>query len=92
MCCDRNALRLWLTRALWTGAVLSVVALLSGSVWGLLRIAGDRGGAAGAKGVFLVAAAFWGLAFVAVVVLTALCLIVEEEQVDAEDGGLKNEK
>ncbi|MFQ5732988.1 MAG: hypothetical protein ACE5KM_13690 [Planctomycetaceae bacterium] len=80
MCCDRTRLRQWLARALWTGAVLAVVALLSGCVWGLLRVTGDAAGAAGAKGVFLVAATAWGLTFVAVVVLSALCQIVDEEQ------------
>lgn len=79
MCCDRNALRTWLARALWTGAVLTVVALLAGCVWGLLNAAGDDAGSAGAKGVFVVAAAMWGLTFVGVVVLTALCQIAGEE-------------
>ena len=77
MCCDRDALRRWLIRALWTVAILTVVVLLSGCVWGVLVLADDATGAAGAQGVFLVAVTMWALTFGGIVVITALCQIVD---------------
>jgi len=59
--------------------VLTIVALLSGGIWGLLAAANDVRGAAGAQGVFLVAVVFWVLDVMGIVLLTALLQFVEPE-------------
>lgn len=75
-----------ISRSLWAGAVLTVLLVISGGLWGILHAVRDGAGAAGAKGVFLVVGACWFLDFVTLVVLTAVCQLrqteTEEETTD----------
>lgn len=73
---DPTRLRGVIIAALWSGAALLLVFAVAGVLWAILRLAGDAQGAAGAKGVTLVAAALWCLDFVVLVVLLALAEIV----------------
>lgn len=68
-----------MARSLWSGAVLSALALVSGLLWGLLGALRDVGGSQGAKGVFLTVAVLWIVNFIALVVLTALCQLTGQE-------------
>jgi hypothetical protein len=65
-------LRRLIPLSLWTGAALLIVAAVAGALWGILQLAGDAQGAAGAKGVTLVAVVLWVLDFVGLVVVLAL--------------------
>jgi hypothetical protein len=61
----------WIWRALLSTAALSLVVLVSAALWGLLVLFGDLAGAAGARGVAIVASILWGAAFVTIVALLA---------------------
>ena len=63
--------RFWIGRLFWTGAVLTFVGLLACTISLVLQAVGDRGGATGVWGVFLVAASAWVIDFVALVALLA---------------------
>lgn len=63
--------RFWIGRLFWTGAALTFVALLAGVISLVLRAVGDRNGASGVWGVFLVAASAWVIDFVSLVALLA---------------------
>lgn len=75
----RERLHRWIARSLWTGAGLTIVTLVAGLLWAVLASAGDVAGHAGAKGVFLTTLILWGLNFVTLVVLIALCQLVDDE-------------
>ncbi len=68
-------LRRLIVATLTAGAVLLLVLAAAGAMWGVLQLAGDVQGAAGAKGVTLVTAVLWCLDFVALVALLALAEI-----------------
>lgn len=81
----RDRIRRWIARALWTGGGLTIVVAVAGAVWMVLSAANDFIGSAGARGVFLTTVVLWGINFVVLVVLTALCQIVETDGDDAAD-------
>lgn len=62
-----------------------VVLVVAGILWALLAALEDPTGAAGAKGVALVAAVCWGLNFVALVVLLALAQVSGTEPASEEE-------
>ena len=76
--------RAFIARTLWSGAILTVLLILSGALWAVLNALGDRAGGQGAKGVFLVAAVCWLLNFVTLVVLLALAQLDSREQFSGE--------
>ena len=61
----------WIWRALLSAAALTLVILVSAAVWGLLVMLGDVAGAAGARGVIVVASVLWAAAFMTIVALLA---------------------
>ena len=63
--------RIWIGRSFWTGAVLTFVSLLACVIALVLQAVGDRGGASGVFGLFLVAASAWIINFVTLVALLA---------------------
>lgn len=75
-------LRSYIAGSLWIGGLLLTILVVSAVLWGVLSIAGDGGGAQGARAVFLVALGCWLLDFVALVVLLAL---VQLASLDDED-------
>lgn len=77
---DRQCCRHWIRRSLWTGVALTIVTVVAGLLWAILSTARDVAGSAGAKGVFLTSLVLWGINFVALVVFTALCQIVESDE------------
>jgi len=64
--------------SLGTGAALLLVLVVASALWGILQLAGDAQGAAGAKGVTLVTVVLWCLDFVTLVVLLALAEVRRE--------------
>jgi hypothetical protein len=79
-------LRRLILLALGSGAALLLVTAVAGSLWAILELAGDASGAAGTKGVMLVALVLWGLDFVALVVLLALAEVGRGPVADRNDG------
>ncbi len=69
--------RTWIARSFWSGAVLTFVGLLACAVTLVLISVGDRAGAKGVWGVFLVAAVAWVINFVALVAMLAWRVISE---------------
>lgn len=63
--------RIWIGRLFWTGAVLTFVGLLACAISLVLLAVGDRSGASGVWGVFLVSASAWVINFVSLVALLA---------------------
>lgn len=63
--------RIWIGRLFWTGAVLTFVGLLACAITLVLLAVGDRSGATGVWGVFLVSASAWVINFVSLVALLA---------------------
>lgn len=63
--------RIWIGRLFWTGAVLTFVGLLACAITLVLLAVGDRSGAIGVWGVFLVSASAWVINFVSIVALLA---------------------
>lgn len=63
--------RIWFGRLFWTGAVLTFVGLLACAITLVLLAVGDRSGAIGVWGVFLVSASAWVINFVSIVALLA---------------------
>lgn len=63
--------RTWIGRLFWTGAVLTFIGLLACAIALVLLAVGDRSGATGVWGVFLVTASAWVINFVAIVGLLA---------------------
>lgn len=61
----------WIWRALLAAAALTLVVLAAAALWGLLVLFGDGAGAAGARGVAVVAAILWAAALVTIVALLA---------------------
>lgn len=66
-------------RSLWCGATLTVLSIVAGVVWAILSAVNDRGGAAGARGVFLAIAACWLLNLVTLVTIIAICQLKQQE-------------
>jgi hypothetical protein len=71
--------RFWIGRLFWTGAALTFVALLACAISLVLQAVGDRPGASGVWGVFLVAASAWLINFVSLVALLAWRAISEDD-------------
>ncbi|MFM9959662.1 MAG: hypothetical protein ACKV2Q_00345 [Planctomycetaceae bacterium] len=71
--------RFWIGRLFWTEAVLTFVALLACVIVLVLQAVGDRHGAAGVWGVFLVAASAWIIDFVSLVALLAWRAISDDD-------------
>lgn len=63
--------QIWIGRLFWTGAVLTFVGLLACAISLVLLAVGDRSGASGVWGVFLVSATAWVINFVSLVALLA---------------------
>lgn len=63
--------RTWIGRLFWTGAVLTFVGLLACAISLVLQAVGDRNGASGVWGVFLVSTSAWVINFVSLVALLA---------------------
>ena len=63
--------RAWIRRSFWTGAALTFVVLLACLIMLVLHAVGDRTGAIGVWGVFLVAIVTWVVNFVGLVALLA---------------------
>jgi hypothetical protein len=61
----------WIWRGLVAGGCLAFAIIVSAALWGVLSLAGDRAGAAGARGVTLVAALAAALDLAALVALLA---------------------
>lgn len=78
-------LRAWILRSLGTGAILLVVLIVSGSLWGVLSALGDDSGAEVMQGVSLVALVCWILNFVTLVVLLAVALLSSNERPDPDE-------
>lgn len=78
-------LRAWILRSLGTGAILLVVLIVSGSLWGVLSALGDDAGAEVMQGVALVALVCWILNFVTLVVLLAVALLSSNERPDPDE-------
>lgn len=64
-------IRTWIGRLFWTGVVLTFVGLLACAISLVLLAVGDRNGASGVWGVFLVSASAWVINFVSLVALLA---------------------
>ena len=64
-------LRLWIARALWSGAASLGIGLVAGLLSLVLKTAGDGSGAAAVRGVMLVSISVCGLAVLVLVVLLA---------------------
>lgn len=69
--------RTWIGRLFWTGAALTFVGLLACVITLVLLAVGDRSGATGVWGVFLVSASAWVINFVSIVALLAWRAIQE---------------
>ncbi len=76
---NRNPFIPWIARSLWAGCLITCIVLVAGCVWALLAAADDITGAAGAKGVFLVAAVLWCLNVLMLIVLTAMNQLIDPE-------------
>lgn len=77
-----------ISRSLWAGAILTVLMIVAGALWGILHAVRDGAGAGGAKGVFLVIAVCWILNLVTLVVLTAICQLQRIEEEDKPESSL----
>ncbi len=73
-------MRTWITTSLKIGALLLVVLIVSGCLWGLLQAVGDQGAAQAVVGVALVALVCWMLDFVVLVVLLAFAFLSSTEE------------
>ena len=71
MFANMNQLRIWITRSFWTGAALTLVALLSLLTVAVLLALGDRSATAGVWGVFAVTLVAWSVNFITLVGLLA---------------------
>jgi hypothetical protein len=76
-----------ISRTLWAVAILTIVLIISGGLWGALHGLHDRHGADAVKGVFLVAGTGWVLSFVTLVIATAVgqlrCLDSSSKETDS---------
>lgn len=71
--------RAWIRRSFWTGAVLTFVASLACLIMLVLHAVGDRSGAVGVWGVFLVSIVAWAVNFVGLVALLAWRAIQDDD-------------
>ena len=62
-----NQLRIWITRSFWTGAALTLIALLSLLTAAVLLALGDRSAAAGVWGVLAVTSVGWFFYFITLI-------------------------
>ncbi len=76
-----------ISKSLWSGAILTVLMIVAGALWGILHAVRDGAGAAGTKGVFLVIAVCWILNLVTLIVLTAICQLRRIEDENQSESG-----
>jgi len=66
-------LRIWISRALWSGSAALGIAIVSGLLSLVLRALGDRSAADAVNGVTLVTLTVFALSLIVLVVLLSLC-------------------